>query len=175
MTYPLTPARCSIATANDYLAKTDKVKGFNHIMKDCSNAASPPIPETLTVLDGNAYFYLLKDLPANFGQICSKAFDLLGKTGVVIFSTGQYCPDSINSVERRCRGCGEKLVLKGDATKRPADWKSFLANENNKFQFIRLLPKTWCSDKYAARLHEEDLSSSVMVEHTFSHPLMEAK
>ena len=56
-------------------------------------------------------------------------------------------------MEQQHRGCGEKLVLKGYATKRPTDWKSFLANEKNKVQFIRLLLKSWCNDKYAARLH----------------------
>ena len=44
-------------------------------------------------------------------------------------------------------------MLKGDATKRSADWKSFLTNENNEVQFIRPLLKSWCSDKYTARLH----------------------
>ena len=55
-------------------------------------------------------------------------------------------------MERHHHGCGEKLVLKGEATKRPADWKSFLANEDNKVQFIHLLLKSWSSDKYAPRL-----------------------
>jgi len=38
---------------------------------------------TLTVYDGNATFYYMKDIPANFSQICSKVFDTIGKTDVV--------------------------------------------------------------------------------------------
>lgn len=153
MTYPLTPVPYSIATADGYPFKTNKAKGFHHTTKDGCNAPLPLTHETLTVLDGNACFYVLKDLPMNFSQICSKVFDLLGKAGDVIFSTDQYFPDSIKSMERHRRGFGEKLVLKGQATKRPADWKLFLANEDNKVQFISLLLKSWSSDKYAPRLH----------------------
>lgn len=153
MTYPLSPVPYSLATADGCLAKTNKAKGFNFITKDCPDAALPPSNETLTVYDGNACFYYLKDLPTNFSQICSKVFDIMGKTGDVVFSTDQYYPDSIKSMERHRRGCGEKLVLKGEATKRPSDWKSFLSNEENKVQLIRLLLKVWSSDQYASRLH----------------------
>ena len=100
MTYPLSPVPYSLATADGCLAKTNKAKGFNFITKDCPDAALPPSNETLTVYDGNACFYYLKDLPTNFSQICSKVFDIMGKTGDVVFSTDQYYPDSIKSMER---------------------------------------------------------------------------
>ena len=80
MTYPLTPV--PYYCYSRWLSYQGwQGQRIQPITKDCSNAALPPIPETLIVLDGNACFYLLKDLPANFGQICSKVFDLLGKTG----------------------------------------------------------------------------------------------
>ena len=90
MTYPLTPVPYGIAIADGYLVKTDKAKGLHHITKDFSNTALTLIAKTLTVLDGNACFYLLRDLPSHFNQICSKLFDVLGKTGDVVFNTDRY-------------------------------------------------------------------------------------
>ncbi len=56
-------------------------------------------------------------------------------------------------MERRHRGCSEKLILNGEAIKKPPDWKSFLSNDDNKVQFIKLLLKQWSGDQYAAKLH----------------------
>ncbi|KAI3387887.1 hypothetical protein SNEBB_005570, partial [Seison nebaliae] len=94
-----------------------------HLANDCSDANVPLVAETLTVYDGNAYFYCMKDIPADFRQIGFKVFDMIGKTGNVVLSTDQYLPGSIKSMERRRRGCGEKLILTGEASKRPPDWK----------------------------------------------------
>ena len=64
----------------------------------------------------------------------------------VIFSTDMYKKDSVKGVERNRRGVGDKLILSGEKTKRPKDWKVFLANDENKTQFIQLLLSTWRSD-----------------------------
>ena len=69
-----------------------------------------------------------------------------------MFSTDQYLPDSVKSMERQRRGTGEKLILNGEATKKPPDWKSFLSNDENKAQFIRLMLKMWKRDEYASNL-----------------------
>ena len=50
----------------------------------------------------------------------------------VVFSTDMYYPESVKAVERRPRGYAEKLVLQGEMTKRPADWKAFQTNNENK-------------------------------------------
>ena len=136
MTYPLTPVPYSLATGDGYIAKTDKAKAFQLLTKDCTDMNVSQAKVTLTVYDGNATFYYIKDIPANFSQICSKVFDTIGKTGDVVFSTDQYLHGSVKSMERRRRGCGEKLILKGEATKKPQDWKLFLSNDENKIQFI---------------------------------------
>ncbi len=143
----------SLATSDGYLAKTDKAKAFQHLTKDCLDADIPPVAETLTVHDGNACFYYLKGIPGDFRQISSKVFDIFGKTGDVVFSTDQYIPGSMKSMERRRRGCGKKLILKGEATKKPPDWKSSLSNDDNKVQFIKLMLKQWSGDQYSAKLH----------------------
>ena len=96
--YPMTPVPYSIATADGFLCKTDKSKAFHHLMKDQENAAEPPWNETLTVFDGNATFYALRDLPSNFQLICQKVFDVMTSRGDVVFSTDNYMPDSIKVI-----------------------------------------------------------------------------
>ena len=66
MTYPLTPVPYCIGTSDDFLAKTDKSKGFHFLTTDVADALEPPNNDTLLVEDGNACFYYLKELPEKF-------------------------------------------------------------------------------------------------------------
>ena len=76
MTYPLTAVPYSIGTADGFLAKTAKSKGFDYLKKEYPDAAISPPDKTLTIHDGNACFYYLKEIPRNFSQICSRVFDM---------------------------------------------------------------------------------------------------
>ena len=40
----------------------------------------------------------------------------------------------------------EKLLIKGEMTKKPKDWKVFLSNDDNKKQLIQVILNTWSSD-----------------------------
>ncbi|KAL5014823.1 hypothetical protein ScPMuIL_000962 [Solemya velum] len=153
LTYPLTPVPYSLATADGFLAKTDKAKAFHHIAKDVEDFNQPPTERTLTIHDGNAMFYCMKEVPGNFKLICKKIFDMLAP-GDVVFSTDSYDPESIKAMERRRRGTSEKLLIRGEKTKRPPDWKAFLTNDENKQQFINLLLKEWSTDQYAPMLKD---------------------
>ena len=73
-----------------------------------------------------------------------------------IFSTDSYHPYSIKVTERLRRGCSERLLLDGSATRRPADWKLFLNNDQNKTQLAELLLKVWSSNDSASRLAKCD-------------------
>lgn len=97
--------------------------------------------------------FLFQNVPATFGEICLKLFDGLTQTGNIILSTDLYVPGPIKSMERRRRGCAEKLIIGGPATKRPTEWKLFLNNDDSKIQFVRLVLKLWTSDEHATRLH----------------------
>jgi hypothetical protein len=50
------------------------------------------------------------------------------------------------TLERTRRGCSEKRIATGENTKKPPDWKTFLANEENKKQLIELLCRVWSTD-----------------------------
>ena len=152
MTYPLTPVPYSIGTADGFLAKTDKSKSFQYLTKECEDAPVPSAESTLVVYNGNAYFYYLKEIPANFSLICNKIVGMMSTTTDAVFSTDMYTPNSVKSMERERRGCSEKLIVKGASTKKPPDWKQFLTNDANKTQFINLLCKTWSNHSYANKL-----------------------
>ncbi|KAK6184936.1 hypothetical protein SNE40_007284 [Patella caerulea] len=152
MTFELTPVPYSLGTADGFLAKTDKSKGRDYLTKDWKDSPLPSDPsESLIIEDGNAIFHCLTEVPGNFGDISQKILSsaLCHSSPVVVFSTDMYMVDSVKGVERLRRGCGEKLIVSGPKTKRPKDWKSFLANEDNKKQLVRTLLKTWCSDDKA--------------------------
>ncbi|KAH3846464.1 hypothetical protein DPMN_088765 [Dreissena polymorpha] len=55
-------------------------------------------------------------------------------------------------MERKRRGCGEKLLVKGENTKKPADWRNFLTNYENKQQLVKIMCKSWESDENASKL-----------------------
>lgn len=155
MTYPLTPVPYSLATADGYFIKTDKAKGFQFLIRDLENDILPPYEKTLTIEDGNALFHYMRELPDNFKGICLKLFDMKVRGTDVIFSTDTYQPNSVKSVERKRRGCGEKLILHGEMTKRPSDWKAFLANDENKTQLTRLLLRVWSKDDMAEKYENQ--------------------
>ena len=72
----------------------------------------------------------------------------------VIFSTDMYQSKSIKESERMRRGAGEKFLIKGPLIKRPANWKSFLSNDENKKQFTEMLLRLWNEDSFSSILME---------------------
>ena len=66
--------------------------------------------------------------------------------GDIIFSTDSYMGTSIESTERKRRGESEKFFLGGPATKKPADWKQFLMNDEKKA--VHKPPADGVAEKY---------------------------
>ncbi len=132
----------ALATVDGHFAKTNKALCMNKIMSDEEDVYSPPVDETLAIVDGNATLYM-KEVPVRMGQIADKVLKMLPKAAEVIFSTDSYGDNSIKASERSRRGCGEKLIITGDQTKQPADWSDFLSNDENKEQLIHLIAQRW--------------------------------
>ncbi len=97
----------------------------------------------LTIQDGNALFYYLKDVPDNFRQICEKLYNITNNYKDVIVSTDTYKTTSVKAQEHKRRGISEKLIVKRSNTKKPQDWKGFLCNADNKDQLIQLMLTCW--------------------------------
>ena len=79
-----------------------------------------------------------------------------------------YYDQSIKSQERMRRGESEKLLIIGTKTGRPADFKTFLNNSENKTQLFKVMLKTWTTKTAAP--HLKDRSVFLIVERV-SHKL----
>ena len=55
-------------------------------------------------------------------------------------------------MEKERRGSSEKLVIGDKLTNKPADWKNFLMNSQNKSQIVDVMNKVWGSDTFAPKL-----------------------
>uniref|UniRef100_A0A0L8H5U3 Uncharacterized protein n=1 Tax=Octopus bimaculoides TaxID=37653 RepID=A0A0L8H5U3_OCTBM len=105
--------------------------GFKHVVKECDDAQLPDPRQSVIIDDGDAVFHCLREILQTF------------------VSSDMYKEDSVKGVERNRRGVGDKLILCDKKTKRSKDWKIFLANDENKRQFIQLLLST-CRSGFSA-------------------------
>ena len=122
------------------------------ITKDIADAPQPTAGQTLLVVDGNAVFHSLTEIPDTFRGTCEKVFSMIPGTADVLFSTDMYKTNSVKSLECQLRGCGEKLLLSGPSMRRPPDWKGFLRNSENKQQFTNILLRVWSENDFASHL-----------------------
>ena len=110
MKFQLTPVPYCLGTPDGFLAKTNKAKGFQFLTKELHDAELPPPKSTLVIVDGNAIFHSLTDIPETFKGVCEKIFATLPKVSDVVFSTDSYQYNSIKSQERHRSGQGDILV-----------------------------------------------------------------
>ena len=150
MKYQLTPVPSCLGSSDGYLGKTDKSKGMHYLLSDVANSQPPNPSETLLIIDGNAVFHCLMDLPGTFRQICEKIFCMIPKNSDVIFSTDMYSSKSIKTQERIRRGCSERFLISGPNIRRPADWKQFLSNDENKKALAQMLLRCWSDDSFVS-------------------------
>ena len=99
--YPLMPVPSAIGTADGFLLKTNKAKGFEFLTKGIDDADIPPDGDTLNIEDGNAAFYSMKEVPATLRQISEKIFDVsTARKSSVLFSMDMYQENSVKSLEK---------------------------------------------------------------------------
>uniref|UniRef100_UPI00358FADE9 uncharacterized protein n=1 Tax=Myxine glutinosa TaxID=7769 RepID=UPI00358FADE9 len=85
------------------------------------------------------------------------SFWLVHSSNITV-STDSYHPESIKAQERLRRGSSEKIILAGPATRKPYDFKMFLANDDNKKQMCQLLLKVWSGQEAATRLERTEMA-----------------
>lgn len=151
MTYSLTPVPHSLGTPDGFLNKTNKATILHFLTEDYGDVPYPS-DKSLYIQDGNALFHALGQLPPTFGEICLKILDQMVAKKDFIFSTDCYHKNSIKSQERIRRGTSSKYIVDGPATRKPADFKIFLSNDDNKTQLCHLLLRVWGSRAAASRL-----------------------
>ena len=157
LTYPLGPVPWSMATPDGFPMKTDKSKLLHLLEASVEPSEMPPLNTAVYVVDGNALLQSMVSIPDNFEALAENVFAKLPKTSRVDFVTDSYHRGSIKSVERLRRGVSKTFLISGPKTKTPRDWKSFMSNDENKSQLIKLLLSEWRGEKYAERLKQRKL------------------
>ena len=137
----MSPIPYSMETIDGFLAKMAKHKGTDYLTKDCTDADQPLSWDV--VYDGNASFCNMKKIQVTCGISAAMCLTWWSKKGHVVFSAGKEISNSVKSLEWQRRGTGEKLIVKGPATKKRKDGKGFTSNDLNKVQFMQLLLKVW--------------------------------
>ena len=69
-----------------------------------------------------------------------------------------YSSSSVKSLERKRRGSGEKLILKGKKAIKPSDWKSFFTNSENKKQLIELIYNVWSETEFLSKIDGQSVT-----------------
>ena len=156
MAYPLGPVPWSLATADGMPIKTNKAV-LMHRLEEASSLKSPQSEFQIHVIDGNALFHTLTQLPDTFGEIAFHIFAALPKTTKIHFLTDNYKHTSIKSLERSRRGTSQAYTIAGPSTQIPKEWKTFLMNVRNKTQFIKFLLSEWRKDEYAEMLQGREI------------------
>ena len=151
MRYSLTPVPHSLGTPDGFFNKTNKSAMLHFLMEDLSEEVLYP-RDALHIQDGNALFHTLTNIPPTFGAICLQVLDQMVARNNFVFSTDTYQTYSIKAQERQCHGFSQRYIIDGPATRKPTDFKLFLANEDNKTQLCRLLLRVWGSKSAASRL-----------------------
>ena len=157
MSYQLGPVPWTLATADGAPVKSDKAKLLHNLEGTVDVSENPVREETVYIYDGNALLQAMQQVPDTFEEVADRVFNLLPKNQRVDFVTDSYHENSIKTFERRRRGITPTFLLAGPKTKTPRDWKSFMSNDDNKTQLIKLLLSEWKKPKYAERLHGRQL------------------
>ena len=99
----------------------------------------------------------LTSLPSTFGELAQRVLAILPTSERLDFVTDTYRPDSSKALERIHRGLSDTFLLKGANTKVPKEWKTFLANNENKTQLLEPLLPDWSKECYAEKLLGREL------------------
>lgn len=169
MTFSLMPVPPSLGTPDGFFSKTNKATMLRYLLEDFTTDLAYP-KEALFIQDGMALLHTLTNLPPTFGEICLQVLDQMVAKKHFLFSTDSYHPQSIKAQERLRRGSSEKIILDGPATRRPCDFKLFLANDDNKKQFCNLLLRVWSGQQAASRLGKTEMA--VLIVEGTAHQLL---
>lgn len=170
MKYPLLPVPPSLGTPDGFFAKTNKATILHYLLEDITLEDLPYPEDALFIQDGMALLHTLSNLPLTCGDICLQVLDQMVAKKHFLFATDSYHPDSIKAQERLRRGSSEKIILAGPATRKPYDFKVFLANDDNKRQLCHLLLRVWSGREAASRL--QNTEKAVLIVEGRAHELV---
>ena len=153
LSFQLGPVPWALVTADGSTVKSDKSKLLHNLEGTIVQSDQPAIQGSVYICDGNA----MTGIPETFEDVAEKIFGILPKTKCIDFVTDTYHPNSFKSFERHHRGSSPTFLLSGPKTRTPRDWKSFMLNDEDKTQLIKLLLLEWQKSRYAGKLRGRQL------------------
>lgn len=138
--------------------KTNKATILHHLLEDATPQNLQYPKDALFIQDGMALLHILSNLPPTCGEICLQVLDQMVAKNDFLFSTDSYHPESIKAQERLRRGSSDKIIVAGPATRKPYDFKVFLANDDNKKQLCQLMLRVWSGQSAASRLARTNMA-----------------
>ena len=150
LSYELGVNPWALSTRNGCPLKTDESSLLHVLEKDFILLEKPK--DAINIIDAGGLIQSLTSIPETYEDLCLLIFNLLPQGDRVDFVCDDYQVNSIKGIERRRRGMGVKITVKGPLQKTPSDFKEFLSNDKNKIQLYNLIAKEWQSDKYASKI-----------------------
>lgn len=151
LTYELEAIPWSIATPDGCPLKTDKATLLHALDKPSYVVVERP-EDVTTVVDAGGLLHSLSAYPETFGELAKLVFEMMPKSSRVDCVCDPYVLHSIKGIERRRRGMGKRITVKGALQKMPPDFKDFLSNDGNKTDLYSLIRKEWTTSKYAEKI-----------------------
>uniref|UniRef100_UPI00358E9904 uncharacterized protein isoform X1 n=1 Tax=Myxine glutinosa TaxID=7769 RepID=UPI00358E9904 len=142
----------------DFSPRPKKTSILHYLLEDTTPEDLPYPKDALFIQDGMALLHTLANLPPTCGEICLQVLDQIVAKKHFLFSTDSYHPESIKVQERLRRGSSEKIILAGPVTRKPFDFKMFLANDDNKKQICQLLLRVWSDQQAASKLERTEMA-----------------
>ena len=137
---------------------SNKAAILDYLLEDTTPEDLPYPTDAMFIQDGKALLHTLTNLPPTWGEICLHVLDKMVAKKHFLFTTDSYHPQSIKAQERlRCRS-SEKIILAGPTTRKPYDFKMFLANDDKKKQLCQLLLRVWSGRQAASRRERTEMA-----------------
>ena len=175
MKYTLVSIPPSLGTQDGFFSKTNKAAILHYLLEDSSKEQLNSPDDALFIFDGMALIHTLTNLPPTCGEIALQILDHIKSKKHFLFSTDSYHSESIKSQERLRRGTSDKIILGGPCTRKPYDFKAFLANDENKSQLCELLLHVWGNEEAASRLKETENAMLIVQGKAFSFHIDKGK
>jgi len=152
---------------------SNKAANLHYLLEDTTPEDLPYPKDAMFIQDGMALLHTFTNLPPTWGEICLHVLGQMVATKHFLFSTDSYHPYSIKAQERLRPGSSEKIILAGPATRKPYDFKMFLAHDDNKKQLCQLLPRVWSGRQAASGLETTEMA--VLIVEGKAHQLVSSK
>ena len=157
MKFPLLPVLPSLGTPDGFFTKTNKAAILHYLLEDATSDDLFYPQSTLHQRRHGSSPYTEK-LPQTCGEICLQVLDQMVAKKNFLFSTDCYHKDSIKTQERLRRGSSERMLIAGPATRKPYDFKTFLAIGENEKQLCQLMLRMWSDQQALWRLEKTEMA-----------------